>query len=51
MANDGKQDYREDNDEGHMGTRRYDNKCENPDPHMGCNLGIVVAGLAVRQSF
>ena len=29
---------------GHVDTRGGNFKCENPDPHLGCDLGIDVAG-------
>ena len=44
MANDNAQDYWDDTDEGHVDTRHFNHECENPDPHLGCNLGIDVAG-------
>jgi hypothetical protein len=31
-------------EEGHVDTRRQNHECENKDPHLGCNLGIDVAG-------
>ena len=31
-------------DEGHVDTREQNFKCENPDRHLGCDLGIDVAG-------
>ena len=46
MANN-VQDYFETdskNAEGHVDTREANHKCENPDPHLGCDLGIDVAG-------
>jgi hypothetical protein len=30
--------------EGHVDTRSSNFECENPDTHLGCNLGIDVAG-------
>ena len=44
MADDRIQDYRDDNNEGHVDTRHYNHECEKPDPHLGCDLGIDVAG-------
>lgn len=44
MANDRTQDYWEDDNEGHVDTRHFNQECEKPDPHLGCNLGIDVAG-------
>jgi len=34
----------EERDEGHVDTRSANFECENPDEHLGCNLGIDVAG-------
>jgi len=31
-------------EEGHADTRERNFECENTDPHLGCNLGIDVAG-------
>ena len=31
-------------EEGHIDTRERNFECENKDPHLGCNLGIDVAG-------
>jgi hypothetical protein len=30
--------------EGHVDTRHYNFECENPDPRLGCDLGIDVQG-------
>ena len=30
--------------EGHVDTRQWNFECENPDEHLGCDLGIDVAG-------
>jgi len=30
--------------EGHVDTRKSNFECENPDTHLGCDLGIDVAG-------
>ncbi len=38
------QDYTDDRNEGHVDTREQNFECENKDPHLGCNLGIDVAG-------
>jgi len=41
------QDYFEDDqerDEGHVDTRSWNFECSNPDPHLGCDPGIDVAG-------
>ena len=44
MAENKVQDYFDKGDEGHIDTREANFKCENPDPNLGCNLGIDVAG-------
>lgn len=31
-------------DEGHVDTRQKNFECDNPDRHLGCDLGIDVAG-------
>ena len=31
-------------EEGHLDTRHLNFECENPDPNLGCDLGIDVAG-------
>ena len=33
-----------DNNEGHTDTRHYNFECDNPDEHLGCDMGIDVAG-------
>ena len=33
-----------DREEGHVDTRERNFECENKDPHLGCNLGVDVAG-------
>jgi hypothetical protein len=41
------QDYVETNEEreeGHVDSRDRNFECENKDPHLGCDLGIDVAG-------
>ena len=30
--------------EGHVDTRHQNFECENPDEHLGCDMGIDVAG-------
>jgi hypothetical protein len=40
-------DYIESDDEretGHVDTRRRNQDCDNPDPKLGCDLGIDVQG-------
>ena len=44
MANDRTQDYWESDSEGHIDTRANNFECENPDPRIGCDMGIDVAG-------
>ncbi len=44
MANVIMQEYREGDNDGHVDTRRFNHECENPDPNLGCKLGIDVAG-------
>jgi hypothetical protein len=40
-----KEDYWEYEDgEGHVDTRKNNFECDNKDEHLGCNLGIDVAG-------
>ena len=31
-------------EEGHTDTRRFNFECENPDPSLGCDLGVDVQG-------
>jgi hypothetical protein len=38
------EDYWTNDGEGHVDTRERNFKCENPDRHLGCDLGIDVAG-------
>ena len=38
------QDYFKDDNNGHVDTREQNHRCENPDPHLGCDMGIDVAG-------
>lgn len=33
-----------DREEGHVDTRRFNFECENPDPSLGCDLGVDVQG-------
>ena len=45
MADNNKtQDYFDDNNEGHVDTRESNFQCENPDEHLGCDMGIDVQG-------
>jgi hypothetical protein len=34
----------EERKEGHVDTRENNFECERPDPNLGCNMGIDVAG-------
>lgn len=38
------QEYFDDSNEGHVDTREANFQCENPDGHLGCDLGIDVQG-------
>jgi hypothetical protein len=31
-------------DQGHADTRSWNFQCENPDPHLGCDMGMDVPG-------
>jgi hypothetical protein len=47
MADKNIQDYSENERErenGHVDTRADNFECDNPDPNLGCDLGIDVAG-------
>jgi hypothetical protein len=44
MAENVIQDYFDDNDEGHIDTRSKNFECDNKDEHLGCDMGIDVAG-------
>jgi hypothetical protein len=44
MENTRTQDYFSDDNDGHVDTREQNHRCENPDPHLGCDMGIDVAG-------
>ena len=44
MAENKTQDYFDGDNEGHVDTREANFKCENPDPRLGCDLGIDVMG-------
>lgn len=44
MENTHTQDYFIDDNDGHVDTREQNHRCENPDPHLGCDMGIDVAG-------
>jgi hypothetical protein len=34
----------EEREEGHVNTRERNFECDNKDPHLGCDMGIDVAG-------
>jgi hypothetical protein len=44
MAENKTQDYTDDTSEGHVDTRERNFECENKDEHLGCDMGIDVAG-------
>jgi hypothetical protein len=44
MTENKTEDYFDDNDDGHVDTREQNFECENPDEHLGCDLGIDVQG-------
>ena len=44
MADKKVQDYTRADDDGHMDTSDANHKCVNTDPHLGCDMGIDVAG-------
>ena len=44
MVDENVQDYMDDKDEGHVDTREKNFECEQPDKHLGCDLGIDVQG-------
>jgi hypothetical protein len=44
MENAKVQDYTKDDMDGHIDTRERNFECENKDEHLGCNMGIDVAG-------
>jgi hypothetical protein len=44
MADEKVQDYFNDDTDGHADTREAIKVCEKPDPNLGCDPGIDVAG-------
>jgi hypothetical protein len=44
MSENRTEDYWTNDNEGHVDTRERNFKCENPDKHLGCDMGIDVAG-------
>ena len=44
MTENRTEDYYDDNNDGHVDTREKNFECENPDEHLGCDLGIDVQG-------
>ena len=44
MTEDRVDDYTHDDSDGHVDTREANKICERPDPHLGCDPGIDVAG-------
>ena len=49
MAENKVQDYFDDDNEGHIDTRERNFECENPDKHLGCNMGIDVQGQNFKR--
>jgi len=44
MSENNAKDYWDEKDEGHVDTREDNFKCDEPDPNLGCDMGIDVAG-------
>ncbi len=44
MSENRTQDYWSDSDDGHVDTREQNFQCDNPDKHLGCDMGIDVQG-------
>ena len=44
MAENNTQDYWKEDSDGHVDTRENNFKCDNNDEHLGCDMGIDVAG-------
>ena len=44
MADNTPQDYFDESSEGHVDTRSRNFECDSPDDHLGCDMGIDVAG-------
>jgi len=44
MAENRTEDYWKEDNEEHIDTREANFTCDNPDKHLGCDLGIDVAG-------
>ena len=44
MAENRREDYWKDDNEGHVDTRERNFECENKDERLGCDMGIDVAG-------
>ncbi len=44
MSENRTEDYFENDNGGHVDTREANFQCENPDKHLGCDLGIDVQG-------
>lgn len=38
------EDYFDESSEGHVDTRSSNFECDSPDDHLGCDLGVDVAG-------
>ena len=44
MADNRTDDYTKETNEGHEDTRSQNFECDNKDEHLGCDMGIDVAG-------
>ena len=44
MAENKTQDYFDESNDGHVDTRGRNFECDNRDEHLGCDMGIDVAG-------
>ena len=49
MTDNRSEDYFDNDDSGHVDTREQNFECENPDEHLGCDLGIDVQGRNERR--
>lgn len=44
MTDNRTEDYTDERNEGHVDTREANFQCDTPDEHLGCDMGIDVAG-------
>ena len=44
MTNNRTDDYTDERNDGHVDTREANFQCDSPDEHLGCDMGIDVAG-------